>query len=392
MLIGAESDQSLMGRAYLILGKNSVSIIANASESDYIFNNDSLSGAFGTELAIGNLIGDPKPDVIISADNWQGGGTGQRVFTFDANQLSAGIVNASDADLIITASGGDYAYFGYPPRVGDINGDGHNDLIVGADHFLVGGIPRLYVFYGDSGLIGAVNADSADQMILGEMEGDLFSMTIEVGDINNDDIDDIITSAYYHSLQPAGTGRIYVFMGGNTLADKTSANQADYVIDNPTGANRLGWWVTSGDINHDGWTEFASSIPSSGYYYIYSLSHLAPRVVLSESNMSTNAGQEIQIHGTATDSDAGNIIKIEYSIDHGSWQNIATSDGSLDSSSENFTLQISSLLAGQHSIEFRAEDSEHALTPASDYATVSVTVAGNTLTILPQTGCDLLEY
>jgi hypothetical protein len=104
---------------------------------------------------------------------------------------------------------------------GDVNGDGWEDLVVGAcDGYVRPGFPAgwVQIFYGGPGF-----DTSADVNILGGHEDmdEYFGFRVRGGaDVNQDGRDDIIVGA----LNYAGVGRIYVYYGGNPL--DTSAYMA----------------------------------------------------------------------------------------------------------------------------------------------------------------------
>lgn len=394
LLIGAEYfGASYEGRAYLIYGNSSSSIDINASAADVIINNDFAgTSALGAEVDIADVTGDNKKDLLIAVDSWLTGGQNCRALVFGGGSFPTGTINASTATLIISGVGVDYSMFSYPMRGADINNDGKKDLIIGCDHFGEGtSLPRMFVFFGSSSLSGNKNASDADIIILGEELGDMLSMAIAVGDINNDNIDDVVAQAYYGG--PSNRGRVYVFFGGSSFLTKTLASEADYMINNPhpEGNGYFSWWLSAGDINNDGWDEFTGTATrvasTTTTAYIFSLSHEPPIVTLDSDVWTAWYGVAIQITGNAYDPDAGNIQRVQYSVDGGSWQNAEPQDGNFDSQSEDFVFYLS-LSPGSHSLQVRATDSENATTSSSNYATATI----NILSTLPETGSPLIKY
>lgn len=77
-----------------------------------------------------------------------------------------------------------------------------------------------------------------------------------------------------------------------------------------------------------------------------------------------NSGNDVTIN---------TIANVEYKVDSGSWQNANSKDGAFDSESETFTMTISSLSVGTHTITARAVNSvgNYDLSPSSDTVTIS---------------------
>lgn len=172
--------------------------------------------------------------------------------------------------------------------VGDVNGDGKLDLIVGApdgDAEFNGTANRdsdsgeLYIFFGkfkndkkDLRIPGGVNPDV---VIYGERSPDQFGRSIVVGDINNDGTDDLIAGATggdcsvnKQDLNGDGTvnenvdscGRVYVFNGRTTWPSKillyrsatpNSPDASAVFMGAWNGAN-LGRSLALADVNSDG--------------------------------------------------------------------------------------------------------------------------------------------
>src|SRR5262245_51117672 len=105
---------------------------------------------------------------------------------------------------------------------GDFNGDGYDDVIVGAYQNDAGGASagRAYVYY------GGPNADDVPDLILtGAAASDFFGYSVaSAGDVNGDGFADVIVGAYGSDAVFANGGRAYVYFGGpsaDAVADLT---------------------------------------------------------------------------------------------------------------------------------------------------------------------------
>ncbi|QCI80546.1 hypothetical protein E6W36_08935 [Hankyongella ginsenosidimutans] len=122
-------------------------------------------------------------------------------------------------------------------NAGDVNGDGIDDLIVGATGNDAGGTDAgaAYVVYGRSG--GRSNLDlstltAADGFrIIGDAAGDRAGYSVSnAGDVNGDGIDDLIVGSPYINADGFRAGAAYVIYGrsgGRSDLDLTSLSAAD---------------------------------------------------------------------------------------------------------------------------------------------------------------------
>ena len=185
---------------------------------------------------------------------------GDRVGDLDLNSLAV-----NDGFKIIGENDEDES--GYSVSVaGDINGDGIDDLIIGAPYVDAVGAESTdnsgasYVVYGtDGGRTGNLNLGSlvTDDgfKISGESENDRSGYSVSgAGDVNGDGYDDVITGAYNSSTN---TGVSYVVYGGRT----GNLGLGDLVTDDGfkiTGSEGTlsGLSVSgAGDINDDGYDD-----------------------------------------------------------------------------------------------------------------------------------------
>jgi hypothetical protein len=92
---------------------------------------------------------------------------------------------------------------------GDLNGDGFDDVVVGAHANGAGGANagRAYVYHGGP----AVDA-VADLTLTGAETGDRFGFSVgSAGDVNGDGFDDVIVGAYANDAGGTDAGRAYVY-------------------------------------------------------------------------------------------------------------------------------------------------------------------------------------
>lgn len=134
--------------------------------------------------------------------------------------------------------------------LGDVNGDGHPDVAVGAyNHPSAAGRPgSVFVYYGDGTTLG-----TTPTRIDGDVHLSWFGYaTGRAGDVNADGFDDLVVGATYASHPDTFEGRAYLYLGGPAGIATTPA----WVIDGDNPGAGLGYAVGgAGDVNADGYDD-----------------------------------------------------------------------------------------------------------------------------------------
>jgi len=158
-------------------------------------------------------------------------------------------------------------YFGISvSTAGDFNGDGYDDIIIGAYQKDQG---VAYLIYGGKTLslsdldlsVLTLDPKTTGFTITGRFSSSCFGYSVSTaGDIDNDGYDDIIIGAY---CQESNRGAVYVIYGGptSTLQDLDLSSPLDpakigFSVRGYGSGNRLGYSVnTARDINKDGYAD-----------------------------------------------------------------------------------------------------------------------------------------
>jgi hypothetical protein len=178
----------------------------------------------------------------------------------------------STIDLATTATdltvyGGDaddYLADRFSLAKGDFNGDGKADLLVGAPKAdgpdnARNNAGEAYVILGSADVRGTVDIakDQHDFTLIGANAGDNLGFVVASGDVNGDDIDDILVGARF-ARGPDGSrynaGEAYVVFGSPELSGTvdTALGEQDLTIVGAKAGDYLGYALAAGDVNGDG--------------------------------------------------------------------------------------------------------------------------------------------
>ncbi len=273
-----------IGKSYLFFGGANMD-----GNADVVFNTPQDANWQVTVSGAGDVNGDGYDDVIVGTSTNDSGGTdaGRAYVYFGGQNMD------NTADVIVTgANAGDK--LGYSVSgAGDVNGDGYDDVIVGAPYNATGGTEagQANIYFGGQNMdnspdviltgtayrnfmglcvsgAGDVNGDGYDDVIVNGWTVYKHASTIyygganmdnisdvnltspypvsDAGDVNNDGFDDVIVGdlKYY-----GGTGYVYLYFGGPNMDGDEDINFTSLA----NGKSRDPEWYLSsaGDFNND---------------------------------------------------------------------------------------------------------------------------------------------
>ncbi|MBL8615480.1 MAG: FG-GAP repeat protein [Deltaproteobacteria bacterium] len=228
-----------------------------------------LGDTFGASVAsAGDLNGDLIDDLVVGADHEDSTAAGAgAAFVFYGPV--AGELSSDDADAMVYGELiGDHLG-GVVAGPGDVTGDGYDDLVVSAfdaDRVVSGG-GTVYVFAGP--LDGEIDLSDAVGTFDGEAINDQAGWALAGGgDVNGDEIVDLITSSYQNDENGAQAGAVYLFLAPTTGVFRMWS--ADARILGEQAGDQAGYAVAGGaDVNGDGLDDLLIGAPnehSSGVY------------------------------------------------------------------------------------------------------------------------------
>ncbi|MEW5989127.1 MAG: integrin alpha [Chloroflexota bacterium] len=219
-----------------------------AATPDWIAEGNQASAYFGWSVGTaGDVNGDSYVDVIVGAWQYDNGETDGRVFVYHGSAIGLSFI----PNWVAIGDQADAYFGGAVGRAGDVNGDGYDDVYVGADGYTNDQEEegRVYVYYGSA----AGLSQTADWIVEGDQEGAAFGHAAgAAGDVNGDGYDDLIVGADDYSNGQEEEGRAFVYYGSAAGLSLIPAWTAE---SNQAEAN-FGFAVGSaGDVNGDGYDE-----------------------------------------------------------------------------------------------------------------------------------------
>lgn len=242
------------GKAYLYYGNSGVSPLF----SGWSKKGNSVNAFLGNSVAsAGDINGDGYADVLTAAYRYTDDQSEEgRVFLY--NGSPSGLLNSAS-----WSADGNFAYaqFGTSAATaGDVNGDGYNDVIIGApsyDFNNIGG--RAYLYYGNYSGLSTSPGWTAQAGLTGQANASFGASVGCAGDVDGNGIADVLVGAPYYHNGVSNTGRVYVYQGFGT--GLSAAPNWTYT---PSSGNyQFGASVsTAGDINGDGYSDIIIGEPA----------------------------------------------------------------------------------------------------------------------------------
>ncbi|MES2639337.1 MAG: MopE-related protein [Myxococcota bacterium] len=177
---------------------------------------------------------------------------------FGDNDARPGRASVETDDLDDPWTGQDtFDYAGRAVGAGDVNGDGTEDLLVGTQDRDAGEVALIYRPDAPGEL------SDADAIFAGEMPDDAFGTAITSADVDGDGQDDILVGAPANDDAANRAGKVYLWEGGS-YGGAVSADDAPAAWTGPTsGAAGAGTALATGDLDGDGYRDIVIGAPTA---------------------------------------------------------------------------------------------------------------------------------
>ncbi|MCY2960772.1 MAG: FG-GAP-like repeat-containing protein [Planctomycetota bacterium] len=197
----------------------------------------------------GDVNGDGFSDIILTAaayDEPAGADTGH-VWVFYGHATGPSLSPDWEATGASTPGG---AFGADAAGVGDVNGDGYDDIAVTAP---TQGGGKLFLYFGSATGLGPTgDPTNADFVYTGQQ---LFGFQVNpAGDVNGDGYADVIVDAEFEDVGVlVDAGRAYVFLGGPSGPVISATNP--WIQNGTQNGGQFGRGATAGDVNADGYSD-----------------------------------------------------------------------------------------------------------------------------------------
>ena len=283
------------GASYVVFGSasgfgSSINVSSLDGSNGFKISGAAANDLSGTSVAsAGDINDDGFADLIVGAPGVDPNGGAAYVIFGKAGGFGANIdlssldgsngfkITGADATGHIVDTGWSVA------SAGDVNGDGFDDIIVGAPGTYDYANSASYVVFGKAGGFGAnIDLSSLDGSngfkLSGAAAGDFSGRSVaSAGDVNGDGIADLIIGADGAGPHGSASGASYVVFGKTTgfgaNVDLSSLDgSSGFRISGAAASDHSGFSVASaGDVNHDGFDDViigATNVSGSGASYV----------------------------------------------------------------------------------------------------------------------------
>jgi len=263
---GADAGGTDAGRAYLWFGPVAAGA-ASLSTADHIFTGEVAGDLGGSAVAAaGDVNADGADDLLIGASCESAAGSCAGAVYLVHGPFTAGSVSLSSATAKLTGEDEDDNAGFSVASAGDINGDGYDDILVGAPYHAANGradAGAAYVVHGP--VSGTVSLSSADARLLGEDYWAMSGWSVSsIADLDSDGYDEVAVGArgWQVAVGTYRNGAVNVLPG--PLSGDIDLATADALLTGVSLNAYAGSALNAADMDGDGLEELLVGAPGQG--------------------------------------------------------------------------------------------------------------------------------
>ena len=267
------SPRTEEGRVYVTFGSPDLGKTVNIrqDQQDFTIAGVDRFDETGDAIAVGDVNGDGIDDIIVVAEAADGPDNARtnagEAFVFFGSPDLGGVANIAEGQQDLTILGAESQdTLGFSAATGDVNGDGIDDIILGAH--LASGLDNArklageaYVIFGSRELGGTIDLarDEPSLRVIGAHEAGRLGAFVAVEDVNSDGYGDIILGQPRGEATGKRSGQVSIILGSEQIAGIIDLAETgpDILLGGATADDRFGSPVVVGDLSGDGSLDLA---------------------------------------------------------------------------------------------------------------------------------------
>ena len=241
---------------------DSADLLGLPSAASWIAEIGQAGAALGaTAAGIGDVNGDGYSEAAFCAPGYDAGGLNDRGAVFIYFGSETGLGGQPNQTILGEQASQSLCSDQSLSSAGDVNGDGYDDLVVGT-HTFDGAFTdqgKAYLYLGSA---QGLNLKPAWTFVGEHTYAKLGRGVSGAGDVNGDGFDDVIVGAYYYGADKTSNGRAYAFYGSATgLRTDGQADWMVEFKNHPNIRTFGGHLTEAGDVNADGYDDVLIASP-----------------------------------------------------------------------------------------------------------------------------------